>query len=218
MRAKEKESSREAEIYEGLERHLIFFEKLFVSKISKLIKNGKEFRILDIGTGTATIPIMLCKKNKNVFVTALDYSEEMLKIAKKKIKNNKIESRISLIKANAEKKLPFKDKSFDIVISHHTLHHLSNIEMLLKESLRVCKINGKVIIKDLIRPKNKFLINLYVNIFGFNYGKQGKKLYKNSLNAAFTLKEIKFLMEEAGTKGKISSNFLTHFTIELKKS
>lgn len=46
-----------------------------------------------------------------------------------------------------EDELPFKDNSVDEIIIEHTLEHIKNISLLLKEMYRVCKNDAKIKIK-----------------------------------------------------------------------
>ena len=43
-------------------------------------------------------------------------------------------------------KLPFKDNTFDLVWSQGLIEHFKNPKEIIKEHLRVCKKNGKVLI------------------------------------------------------------------------
>lgn len=82
----------------------------------------KEDYLLDVGCGTGfSLELFNCRK------IGVDSSSELLKKAKS-----------TVLKANAEK-LPFPDKTFDIVISVTAIHNFDDIEKSLKEIKRVCK-------------------------------------------------------------------------------
>ena len=53
-------------------------------------------RILDVGTGTALIPIDLCGRAPAVRVVAIDLAEHMLARARENVRTANLESRISL--------------------------------------------------------------------------------------------------------------------------
>jgi ubiquinone/menaquinone biosynthesis C-methylase UbiE len=74
-------------------------------------------RILDIGCGKGFLVYDLMKESPKLDVYGLDISEYA-------IKNSPVSIRHRLKQGNA-KKLPFSDKSFDLVISINTLHNLS---------------------------------------------------------------------------------------------
>ena len=62
---------------------------------------------------------------------------------------------------NAEKKLPFKDDTFDYIYTEHLIEHLDypKAKFFLEELFRVCKNNGKV---RIVTPNLTNFINLFV--------------------------------------------------------
>jgi len=84
-----------------------------------------ETKLLDVGCGNGYFTFYWAKLCD---VTGVDFSKEML--------NNN--SHPKLILGNAEN-LPFDDDTFDIVFCSNLLHHLENIEKVLKEMRRVSK-------------------------------------------------------------------------------
>jgi len=120
-----------------------------------IIKNNLKIipPLLDVGCGTGISTDFFKVKS-----TGIDNCEEMIKQGK----NN-------LIKADAEK-LPFKDKTFNTVISVTAFHNFKNMEKALKEIIRVSKNN-----------------NICVTFL-----KKSKKLnqFKEILNKYFKYKEI----------------------------
>lgn len=80
--------------------------------------------VLDIGCGTGA----LCKtlSDDGLIVTGVDPSPGMLDQARKKLKD----SRVDLIRIDPDKRLPFEDKSFDLVITSYVAHGLQREERL----------------------------------------------------------------------------------------
>lgn len=108
---------------------------------------NKELSILEIGVGTGNLASKFLKSNYKV--VGIDQSREMLRVSKKKYPNLKVRLGEFL-------KIPFNDKTFDIIVSTYAFHHLNSEEksLAIKEMLRVLKDNGKIIIGDLMF-KNK---------------------------------------------------------------
>ena len=75
----------------------------------------KKTSILDIGTGSGCIAISLAKKNKNLSVSAIDFSKEAIEIAKQNATLNKVN--INLIEKDIllTKEL---DTAFDVIVSN----------------------------------------------------------------------------------------------------
>jgi len=99
--------------------------------------------LLDIGTGSGKL-IQILSNEKGVECTGVDTNSDMLKEAKSKLKNNVIK----LLEIEPNKKLPFKDQSFDYVTICSVLFHLNdeNKDLMLQDSTRLLKENGKIIV------------------------------------------------------------------------
>lgn len=110
--------------------------------------NKKDMSILDIGVGTGNLAGRFLKENYDV--TGIDQSREMLNVAKQKYPNLKVRLGEFL-------KIPFNDKSFDVIVSTYAFHHLNNEQkvMAIKEMFRVLKDQGKIVIGDLMFKDDK---------------------------------------------------------------
>ncbi|OPY50232.1 MAG: hypothetical protein A4E48_02014 [Methanosaeta sp. PtaU1.Bin060] len=98
-------------------------------------KTGK--KVLDVGAGTGFLSIMLAEMGHNV--VGVDLSEEMIKVAKKKIGDRGL--KVALRVADAEN-LPFDSGSFDAVVNRAVLWTLPNPERALTEWKRVLQPGG----------------------------------------------------------------------------
>ena len=122
-------------------------------------------RILDIATGTGDIAINLSKINGSK-IDGVDISDNMLKVARKKIKELKINN-INFKTCEAEN-LVFEDNHFDIISIGYGVRNFSNLEKGLNESYRVLKKDGKLIILETSIPENpiiKFLYKLITRVY-----------------------------------------------------
>ena len=96
---------------------------------------GKNKKVLDLGGRDGTLTKHFIEKNH---VTLADIDENALEYAKK---NYKVET----MKVDLNQSLPFKDKSFDVVVMAEVLEHLPYPNITLSEIQRVLKTNGKFI-------------------------------------------------------------------------
>lgn len=105
-------------------------------------------QVLDIGCGTGALLSVL--EEAGYAVTGLDQASEMLKVARWKTRHQKIRY---VHHANG-KRLPFKDNSFDLVISSFVLHGMKSEERLglYREMKRISR--RKVIIHDYNRNRS----------------------------------------------------------------
>ncbi len=89
--------------------------ELLVEEVLKL--PGEKTKIIDIGTGSGCIAIMLAKKLPEADVFASDISENALKIAKINVEKLGVNNRIKFINSNIFEKIDPSEK-FDIIVSN----------------------------------------------------------------------------------------------------
>ena len=80
-------------------------------------------KVLEIGPGPAWISIIIVKENPTIYVTGIEISNDMIRIAKKNVKEEKVEQNFKFIQGNAKDMSIFDDNSFNGVITHDSLHH-----------------------------------------------------------------------------------------------
>lgn len=103
------------------------FEKIDFSKVNRLLELG-------CGNGKLWQENTIDLRNREIFLS--DISEGMVEEVR-----NKLGSDFNCIVADAEK-IPFKDAYFDSIIANHVLFYLNDLNLGLKEILRVLKPNG----------------------------------------------------------------------------
>src|SRR5581483_2707608 len=67
--------------------------------------------VLDVGTGTAQIPVHLCQRRADAVVTAVDLADHMLRLAGDNVRRARLTDRVRLQRADA-KVLPFPAGAF----------------------------------------------------------------------------------------------------------
>lgn len=99
-------------------------------------------RSLEIGCGTGffTLNLMQAGVIKSAAVT--DISQGMVEVAQRNARGlgYEVEGKV----ADAES-IPYPDNSFDLVIGHAVLHHIPDVELALRECLRVLKPGGRFV-------------------------------------------------------------------------
>lgn len=139
----------------------------FQLKVKKTAINNvplkPDFKVLDVCTGTGDIAIYIAKNiTKEGKVTGVDFSENMLEIARNKAKN--IEN-VDFITADALN-LPFEDGEFDACFISFGLRNLTDLKKGLSEMKRVTKKGGFVVSLDMGKPKGIFKI--FYRLYFFN--------------------------------------------------
>lgn len=99
-------------------------------------------RLLEAGCGTSNIAVVLA--GEGAHCCQFDISWAALEISKEVFDKRAMEGRLT---QGDLFKMPFKDKSFDIVWNVGVLEHLTEDlqDLALKEMIRVCKDSGKVV-------------------------------------------------------------------------
>jgi ubiquinone/menaquinone biosynthesis C-methylase UbiE len=170
--------------------------------------------MLDAGTGTARIPILICQERPQWQIIGIDLAESMLQVGRKNVEQAGLQQQITLESVDA-KQLPYPDAHFDMVISNSLIHHLPDPLPFLKELKRVLKPNGAILIRDLIRPMNEDIMNGLVDSIGTEYDEHQKMLFRDSLHAAFRLDEVNQLVLDADLEGaKLYQSSDRHWTLE----
>ena len=108
--------------------------KLVHQLISKYV--NRPGKVLDVGAGTGKVLSEL--KLTGWQVEGVDGEKEAVRWAKKR--------GVVIKKHDLVKKLPFKDNSFDLVVSLDVLEHIKDDKKLLKEMKRVVKPKGIILV------------------------------------------------------------------------
>lgn len=127
--------------YEGDHAYLDTFEG---DVIFKMLGNLKGKKVLDVGCGAGRIIKFL--KNAGAEVRAVDVSDEMLKIVRKKFPEAEAE------KADI-RNLPFGDGEFDVVVATFVIVHLDTLDEAFDEVYRVLKDGGAFIVTNVNQRK-----------------------------------------------------------------
>lgn len=152
--------------------------------------------VLDVGTGTARIPILICQRRPQWQIIGIDLAQSMLEIGRKNVEQSGLQKQIKLELVDA-KQMPYPDAYFDMVVSNSIIHHLPNPLPCLQELKRVLKPNGAIFLRDLIRPASEEILDSIVENVATDCNAHQKMLFRDSLHAAFTLDEVKELIQQA---------------------
>ncbi|MBP1932880.1 demethylmenaquinone methyltransferase [Ammoniphilus resinae] len=108
--------------------------------------------ILDVCCGTAKLTMKLAEAvGPGGKVIGLDFSENMIEVGKENISSSPHRDIIELMQGNAMA-LPFEDQQFDAVTVAWGLRNVPELEVALKEMIRVLKPGGMLVSLDMSKP------------------------------------------------------------------
>ncbi|HOK01421.1 MAG TPA: metalloregulator ArsR/SmtB family transcription factor [Spirochaetota bacterium] len=109
--------------------------------------------VADLGCGNGELALLLAQKGARVI--GVDHSPVMLEIARDLfVKKNLVNGEFRLGELYH---LPLKNKEVDMVVINMVLHYLDNPLAVLKESFRILKNKGRLVIGDFLPHNNEQL-------------------------------------------------------------
>ena len=193
LEAEVMESEAEATDYDSMDHSDV--NRQFVDDLLSAGFNGGD--ALDLGSGTALIPIELCKRVEECRVMAIDLSIAMLEVARYNVEIAGFRDRIVLDHLDG-KDLPFEDDSFRMVLSNSIVHHIPDPRAVFREAMRIVEPDGLVFFRDLMRPCDQTQLENLVSNYAGNDSDSHQKMFRDSLHAALTVEEVRELTGEVG--------------------
>ena len=162
--------------------------------VTSIIGPKPGLKILDIaaGTGSSTRPLV----DADADVTALDFSAGMIEIGRKRHKD------IKFVQGDALN-LPFEENVFDVTTISFGLRNTSNIDSALKDSLRVTKPGGKIVIAEFSHPSNSIFRFIYLNYLMKAIPIISKKISKNPDAYVYLAESIRAWPNQEGLASKM---------------
>ena len=143
------------EIYETGEVLKKRFRNCFERAVSEAMGTGRRSgRILDLGTPFGMCGVSIARQNPNFRIISLQEGKKLTEISRKFADDEMAEIKWGL---GRPEEIPFRNESFDMVISSFSIHKWGNPAKTLKETERVLKGRGKVVILDVRGDRWKFV-------------------------------------------------------------
>lgn len=173
------------------------------SLADEISQKGKS--ILDVCCGTGDLTVMLSKKDDLNEITGLDFSQNMLSVAKDRVDENELKN-VKLIQGNAMD-LPFENDCFDCAVISFGLRNVADYSKVISEMARVVKKGGWVYCLEASYPDSKYIkpfFRLYFRyimprLAGLITGKQEEYEWLNESTELFLKKnELADLFKKCG--------------------
>jgi ubiquinone/menaquinone biosynthesis C-methylase UbiE len=196
---------KSAKIYEEYTSHSLKpWDDIFIERClaENPVKDGRNGRLLDVGTGTAVLleKLTALAPFKNFELIGIDYYVENVAEANLKLSGQSLGHNCKVIPGDAHE-LQFDDDSFDMVVSRATLHHLYDPVLAIKEKFRVLKNGGICLIHDMRRDVNAAILEYFNEL-------RAKVNYPPTVvSEKYTIAEVKEFLRQAGLTGNAKVNF-----------
>jgi ubiquinone/menaquinone biosynthesis C-methylase UbiE len=174
MEPKSKETywSQFASEYEEKQSYVAGKEVISLT-MEELLKEQNLEKVLELGCGTGLYTETIQKISEEI--TATDFSEEMIKAAKQK---RGTLDHVIFIQANALD-LQYDNESFDTVFLANLIHIIEDPEKVVKESFRVLKSGGHIIITSFAIDQMSFFNKISLAMrYQKAFGKPSKESVK----------------------------------------
>jgi ubiquinone/menaquinone biosynthesis C-methylase UbiE len=171
------------------------FAEAFLAAIELQNLSRVPFRVLDVGTGTARIPIEVCTHRRGIEVTAVDRGAGILQRARRHVARAGLSDAIRTEEVDA-RALPYSAVSFDAVISNGLVHHVPDRRGVLREMVRVLRPGGLLFVRDSLPQSDAAMIArvLTRSAGGARHG----SAFRSRLQKALTIDEARALASAAG--------------------
>jgi ubiquinone/menaquinone biosynthesis C-methylase UbiE len=187
------DTAEEAHDYDAMDHSAV--NRVFVADFLA-VWNGNS-PILDLGTGTALIPIEFCRQSSKGEMVAVDAAAHMLTVATENVRKAGFANRIKCELVDA-KGMHFTAGSFGAVMSNSIVHHIPDPRIVFNEIARVAAPRATIFVRDLLRPIDKAMLDRLVETYAAAANAHQKKMFAESLHAALTLDEVKELVRGVG--------------------
>ncbi len=184
-------SAEEAADYDAMDHAAV--NRLFVDDLLEFAQLEpaiwEPLDILDVGTGTAQIPIEFCRRPHPPRITGIDLSAEMIRLGRQNVMAAGLQQRITLNQVDA-KTLPYEPGSYDAVISNSIVHHIPQPQAVMAEMVRVLRPGGLLFVRDLLRPADEATVEQLVATYAADENDHQQQLFRQSLHASLTVEEV----------------------------
>jgi len=117
-------------------------------------------RFLDIACGTGDLSIEAARYYPDITANGVDFVQEMIQVARKKVNLEKHGDRIQLVTGDALH-LPFQDNTFDVAAMAFGIRNIPDRQSALREMLRVIVPGGQVMVLEMTFTRNRFFQAFY---------------------------------------------------------
>jgi demethylmenaquinone methyltransferase/2-methoxy-6-polyprenyl-1,4-benzoquinol methylase len=190
--------------------------RLWKRRVVALSRVAPGVRALDLCCGTGDIALALARRGADV--TGLDFSDQMLAVARARSPRPAAESPAAgtpnpRFQQGDAQQLPFADGTFDIVTVGYGLRNLTSWERGLEEMRRVARPGARIVVLDFGKPPNALWRALYFTHLRLSVPLIGLLFCGNASAYAYILESLKHYPAQLAVAEKMRALKLDHVQI-----
>ena len=148
-------------IIQDPDRFCFGVDAVLLSDFAVVKKNEK---VLDLGTGTGVIPILMRARYESNHFVGLELQKESAQMAERSVKLNHLEDSISIVEGDIKEVTGlFKKASFQVVtsnppymIDHHGLQNMDSEMAIARHEIRCSLLDVITAAKNMLEPGGRF--------------------------------------------------------------
>jgi len=152
--------------------------EVIANEIKKTIPLNTNMKALEYGAGTGITSFLLKDYLKDIVL--MDNSTEMVKVMNEKIDTAKVKN-MSALNFDLEQN-DYEDGKFDLIFTQMVLHHVTDIEIIIKRFTKLLNKGGYIAIADLYTEDGSFHGEGFTGRRGFDPGILSGLLTKNNVS------------------------------------
>lgn len=134
-------------------------DSVLLSDYAKKIK--KNAKVIDIGTGTGIISLLLCKKTNLSKIIGIEIQEDVAEMATRSIKLNNLEDKFEIINTNIKDVLEFLEPhGFDAIVTNPPYKKVDTGVKSIERKQLISRHEVECTLEDIIEKGSKLLKDL----------------------------------------------------------
>ena len=146
--------------------------------LTNLIPLSKEWKVMEYGAGTGISSFLLKDKVKDI--TLMDNSAEMIRVMNEKIESSKVKN-LKALNFDLEHN-DYTGGKFDLIFTQMVLHHVNDVESIIKRFSKLINPGGYLAIADLFEEDGSFHGEGFKGHRGFKIENLSALLIKNQFS------------------------------------
>ncbi|MBR3697880.1 MAG: methyltransferase [Clostridia bacterium] len=131
-------------------------DSVLLSDYAKNLK--KQSKVVDIGTGTGIIGILLCAKSRLKTITGIEIQEEVAKMAEKSIKLNNLQEQFNILNINIKEVFNYLEpNTIDCIVTNPPYIKLNTGARNIENSKFISRHEAECNLEDIIKISYKLL-------------------------------------------------------------